>query len=79
MPMPISSTTERTASAFSEAAQFFGEGLMHLVEERPGKAPQGIIVAELAGEAPLAEATAECRCYFRAHSRDPDLAPFAGW
>jgi hypothetical protein len=51
---------------------------MHLVEERPGEAPQGIIVAELAGEAPLAEA-AERRFYFRARSRDPDPAPFAGW
>ena len=26
---------------------------MHLLEERPGEAPQGIIVAQLAGEAPL--------------------------
>ena len=53
-----------------------GEGLMNLVEERPGEALLGIIVAELAREVPLAEA--KCRCCFRAHSRDPDLAPLAG-
>ena len=55
---------KRTVSALGEAAQCLGQDLMHVVEERPGETPQGIVVAELAGEAPLAEAIAAFRYYF---------------
>jgi hypothetical protein len=65
---------KRTVSALGEAAQCLGEDLMHVVEERPGETPQGIVVAELAGEAPLAEPIAAFRYYFLAHCCDPDVA-----